>query len=72
MSLAKDKLAKVAEDVKASGKEFLFITMKKWSIILAQNFADDAIKAAEQYAKDGAKRGEKLRDDAIELGKEKG
>jgi hypothetical protein len=39
---------------------------------LAQNFADDTIKASQQYAKDGVKQGEKLRDQAIELGKDKG
>jgi hypothetical protein len=30
------------------------------------------VKAGQQYAKDGAKQGEKLRDQAIELGKDKG
>jgi hypothetical protein len=39
---------------------------------LAQHFADDAMKAGEQYAKDGLKQSEKLRDQAIEVGKDKG
>ena len=58
--------------VKKQTERNFFSFLQKTSIVLAQNFADDAVKAAEQYAKDGAKRGEKLRDDAIELGKEKG
>lgn len=54
--IAKDKLAKVAEDVKAS----------------AQNFANDAIKAGQEYTKEGVKQTEQLTEQAFELGKDKG
>ncbi|CAF1472202.1 unnamed protein product, partial [Rotaria sordida] len=53
--IAKDKLSKIADDVKAS----------------AQNFADDAVKASQEYANEGVKQGQKLGEQAFEVGKDK-
>ncbi len=39
---------------------------------LAQNFANDAVKATQEYAQDGVKQGEQLAEKAFELGKDKG
>jgi hypothetical protein len=72
--LAKEKLAKVADDVKASGKRKfkLFQFWFEWNIFLAQNFANDAVKATQEYAQEGVKQGEQLAEKAFELGKDKG
>ena len=39
---------------------------------LAQNFANDASKTGEEYAKEGLKQGQKLGEQAFEVGKDKG
>lgn len=44
----------------------------EWNLILAQNFANDAVKAGEDLAEQIPKQGQKLGEQAFELGKEKG
>ncbi|CAF4143136.1 unnamed protein product [Rotaria sp. Silwood2] len=53
--LAKEKLAKVADDVKVS----------------AQNFAADSAKLSQEYAQEGLEQGRKLGEQAFEVGKDK-
>lgn len=49
---------------------FLFSLNKIF--FLAQHFVDDAIKATEDYTMEGVKQGQKLTEQAFELGKDKG
>ena len=44
----------------------------KENLILAQNFAKDAVKAGENLAEEIPKQGQKLGEQAFELGKDKG
>jgi hypothetical protein len=44
----------------------------KTILILAQNFANDAVKAGGEYAQEGLEQGQKLGEKAFELGKDKG
>jgi hypothetical protein len=46
--------------------------MKFILICIAQNFANDATKASEKYAQEGLKQGQKLGEQAYEVGKDKG
>ncbi len=50
----------------------LNVNMKFILICIAQNFANDASKASEKYAQEGLKQGQKLGEQAYEVGKDKG
>ena len=71
--LAKEKLGKVAEDVKHSGrKETSPLSSFDRASLLAQHFADEALKTGQEYAQEGVKQGRKLSEKAFEVGKDKG
>jgi hypothetical protein len=71
--LAKEKLGKVAEDVKHSGtKETPPLSSFDRISRLAQHFADEALKTGQEYAQEGVKQGRKLSEKAFEVGKVKG
>lgn len=73
--LAKEKLAKVADDVKASGRKTTIFSLILWyscDRFSASNFAKDASKASQEYADEGLKQGQKLGEKAFEVGKDKG
>ena len=52
--------------------DYIWIFQSRQNLILAQNFANDAVKAGEDLVDQIPKQGQKLGEQAFEMGKDKG